>query len=180
MKARLVLMPAMIALLIVTTASGTGLATSTEVPGVCLPGTEPPPAGLVFKCYLPLILVGDAPPPPCTEELEVNDTHTDAMNIVSTRICGTASWDGDQDWYRVRLCSGPWDLRLALDGPDGSNLDLYLYSDPPGWPLYSSESSSADEVLTATALITGTYYVLVQPAWGSGPYELRLNIAHSH
>ncbi len=89
-------------------------------------------------------------------EIEINDTHTDAQTMLATCVEGNASWDGDPDWYRLQVCS-PVDLRLVLEGPEDADLDFYLYGDPPGWPIYSSESVGSDEEITATNVLTGTY-----------------------
>ena len=51
------------------------------------------------------------------------------------------------------------------------DLDLYLHTNPPGVPLAASEGPGLDERLT-TRLITGTYFILAQPAVGAGAYEL--------
>ncbi len=148
---------------------------------ICLPGTGPQPPTPTPpgppRCYLPLVVRGDAGPACTGREQEPNDTHTDATPFVASCYRGTAEWEGDSDWYRVHLCSGPWTLNLTLDGPNGSNLDLYLYGDPPGWPIAASESSGPDESLSVSGLVTGTYYILVQPAWGSGPYTLSAEVA---
>jgi hypothetical protein len=150
----------------------------------CLPGTGPTPPPPTPpgppRCFLPLVIrsEGGTPPPPTCEgaEREPNDTHTDATPFVFSCARGTAEWDGDSDWYRVHLCSGPFTLSAALDGPDGANLDLYLYGDPPGWPIAASESGGPDESLSVPGLVTGTYYILVQPAWGSGAYTLTVGV----
>ena len=93
----------------------------------CLPGTGPTPPPPTPpgppRCFLPLVIrsEGGTPPPPTCEgaEREPNDTHTDATPFVFSCARGTAEWDGDSDWYRVHLCSGPFTLSAALDGPDG-------------------------------------------------------------
>jgi hypothetical protein len=147
----------------------------------CFPGSEPGYTPLPPRAYLPLVQRAGAapqPPPPLscdTPEVEPNDTHTVAQALAGC-VAGSASWDGDPDWYRVNLCSGPHDLALALDGPAGADLDLYLYGDPPGFPLYRSEGTGVDESIAATGLVTGTYYVLVQPAQGSGSYVLNVEV----
>ncbi len=149
--------------------------------GLCLPGTEPEgetPA-MPHHAYLPLMLkAGEESPSPLVcdvLEIEINDTHTDAQVMLATCVEGAASGDGDPDWYRLEVCS-PVDLRLVLEGPDSADLDLYLYGDPPGWPLYSSESIGSDEEITATDVLTGTYYALVQPLVGQGDYVLDVGV----
>lgn len=177
---------AVVAVLVLAVAAVLGLSGPASCQGDdCLPGTGPTPPTPTPpgppRCFLPLVVRGGeaTPPPACPnpgQEQEPNDTHTDATPFVFSCVRGVAEWDGDSDWYRVRLCSGPWNLTVVLDGPDGANLDLYLYGDPPGWPIASSESGGPDEALSVSGLVTGTYYLLVQPAWGSGPYTLSAEV----
>jgi hypothetical protein len=148
-------------------ATGTG-------PRLCFPGTEPRTPPGPYRAYLPLILCARKPvPPTCAPEIEPNATHTDAQVVTDRCVEGHTSWSGDLDWYRLDICS-PVDLFLVLAGPTGVDLDLYLHGDPPGWPLYSSEGvGTSRETITATGLVSGTYYVLVQP-WGQADYELSI------
>ena len=150
--------------------------------GLCLPGTEPVEElpEMPHHFYLPLVVKeGDTPLPPLicdVVEVETNDTHTDAQVMLATCVAGNASWDGDSDWYRLEVCS-PVGLQLTLEGPQDADLDLYLYADPPGWPLYSSENDgSSNETITATNVLTGTYYALVQPITGQGDYVLDVGV----
>lgn len=171
--------PLIIALIAVALAGAPGDAQ----PEGCFPGTGSPPAVLPYRCFLPMVVKGGQStpvpptPPACTGlEQEPNDTHTDATPFVVSCFQGSASWDGDPDWYRVDLCSGPWRLTARLTGPAGANLDLYLYADPPGWPIAASEEGGSEETIAASGLVTGTYYILVQPAWGSGAYTLSAEV----
>jgi len=148
--------------------------------GLCLPGTEPGVdlPEMPHRVYLP-VLIGERSPSPLVcdvLEIEPNSTHTDAQAMLATCVAGNASFYGDSDWYRLEVCS-PVDLRLVLEGPDEIDLDLYLFGDPPGWPLYSSETAySSHEQITATNLITGTYYAHVNPLQGQGDYVLNVGV----
>ena len=142
----------------------------------CFPGTEPR-APQPHHCYLPLIIGEENQPPPlpvCSQEIEPNDTHTDAQVVATACVDGAAAWDGDADWYRLKVCSQvTLVLSLEASGSGALDLDLYLHPDPPGWPLHASERpGTASERITATNLLTGTYYVLVQHASGAGDYRL--------
>jgi hypothetical protein len=149
----------------------------------CLPGTQP--ALDLHQLYLPLVACTDrqpsSPPPSpiCIAEEESNDVHDVAQAVVASCVEGDTDGYGDLDWYELNVCSGPIDqVLLSLDGPeDGANLDLYLYADPPGWPLYSSEGAGADETITATNVLTGVYYALVQPLAGEGDYVLTVAVS---
>lgn len=148
----------------------------------CLPGTWPALGS--HQLYLPLVACTDRQPSPpplptCMVEEESNDVHDSAQAVVARCVEGDADGYGDLDWYRLNVCSGPVDqVILSLDGPeDGANLDLYLYADPPGWPLYSSEEAGADETITATGVLTGIYYALVQPLAGEGDYVLEAAVS---
>jgi len=143
-------------------------------PARCLPGTGP------YHAYLPLVMGvgggGQPPSPECATEQEPNDTHTDAQAFLFVCTDGEVSPDWDADWYRLDLCTGPFDLILTLEGPQDANLNLYLHEDPPGWPLYSAEEPGSSETITATAIATGTYYALVQSVWGQGEYTLTVKV----
>ena len=148
----------------------------------CLPGTWP--ALDAHRLYLPSVACADCqpalpPPPRCLVEEESNDVHDGAQAVVARCVEGDTDGYGDLDWYKLNICSGPvGQVILSLDGPeDGANLDLYLYADPPGWPLYSSEEAGAGEMITATDVLTGVYYALVQPLAGEGDYVLRVAVS---
>ncbi len=148
----------------------------------CLPGTQPVPD--LHRLCLPLVTcAGCQPPSPslpiCMVEEESNDVHDSAQAVVARCVEGDTDGYGDLDWYQLNVCSGPVSqVILSLDGmEDGVNLNLYLYADPPGWPLYSSEGAGADETITATGVLTGVYYALVQPLTGEGDYVLQVAVS---
>ncbi len=150
--------------------------------GACLSGTEPGGvAGMPHGVYLPLVVgagTGSPPLPTCEDESEPNDSHSGAQTITGLCVEGRTVRQGNMDFYRLNICS-PVDLHLALSGVDEADLDLYLYDDPPGWPLHSSETVGASsEAITAAHLLTGTHYVLVQQ-WGAadgGEYKLDIGV----
>jgi hypothetical protein len=172
-----VLLSCLLAFVLLIAGGGTDGVACSLGDGSCLPGTEPLGS---YRIYLPLVIGGNASPPPppaCALEEEPNDVHDNGQVFLSRCVDGSASWDGDLDWYRLNVCSGPLTLILTLEGPEGTNLDLYLHEDPPGWPLYSSEGPGSNEVITATNVVTGTYYAQVAPFWGSqGDYILTIEV----
>jgi len=129
---------------------------------LCLP-LPPQPSTLTYHAYFPVVFRGnEAVPVPtgCTiEEHEPNDLHDQAQPLGHC-VRGNASDPLDMDWYRIEACQGPLDVEIRLAG--AGDVDLYVYGDPPGYPLGASESTGGNEVLSLTHLNTGIYYVVVQ------------------
>lgn len=141
----------------------------------CYPGTDAvdPMSIYPVHTYLPLVVV---PPstPTCANEVEPNDTPLAAQAVTATCVTARAADSGEADWYALRLCS-PAALTLRTTGaPTGTlDLDLSLHGDPPGAPIIAAEGPGSGKLVLAR-LISGTYYVRVQPATGSGDYELSI------
>ncbi len=150
-----------------------------EAGGLCLP-LPIDPQTLSYRTYLPVIQGHGGTPAPetCTvSEREPNEVHTAAQPIDQC-VKGAAPDDLDQDWFKLEVCQGPVDLTLKLEGQ--GDVDLYLHSNPPGQPIARSETVGSREQIQATHLVTGTYYVLVQPAIGAtGTYTLTAKAAWS-
>jgi hypothetical protein len=108
----------------------------------------------------------------CALEVEPKDTHSAAQPVTGACVTANIPSSADADWYALRVCS-PVTLTVRTTGPLTSplDLDLYLHTNPPGVPLASSEGPGLDERII-TRLITGTYFVLAQPAVGAAAYEL--------
>lgn len=141
----------------------------------CFPGTgqiQPPtPAPYPPRVYLPLIIKPAGPTACSGVEFEPNDTHVQATPFEQSCYAGTTTWSGDLDWYQINLCAAA-PLRLSLGGPTSADLDLYLYGNPPGNPLGTSEGTGSQELIATGMLVTGTYFVLISPVSGSGSYTL--------
>ncbi len=171
MKLRLLLSIALLVLLLV----GLSLASAPARCVLCLPLPPAPGPQYAPRAFLPLILAPGSPPAPGVCEVveqEPNDVHTQAQAL-DRCVSGAAYNDLDMDWYRLEACQGPVNLTLRLTAAE--NLDLYLYGDPPGYPLAVSESWGGDEEIRISELLTGTYYALVQPALGAqGTYVLEV------
>ncbi len=146
---------------------------SGDVP--CYPGTDAVESSSLYPVhtFLPLVV---APPstPTCADEIEPNDTHATAQAVTTACVTARAADSGEADWYALRLCS-PVALTVrtqeVLTG--GLNLDLSLHGDPSGVPITSADGPGPGKLVLAR-LIAGTYYVRVQPAAGSGAYELSI------
>ncbi len=143
----------------------------------CYPGTgatEPPTSPFPVRAFLPLVTASDTAT--CAAEIEPNDTHTVAQAVTGACVATSVASSADADWYALRLCS-PVTLTVRTKGALNSllDLDLYLHGNPPGVPLASSEGPGLGEIVTAR-LITGTYFALVQPAAGAGPYEVWIEV----
>lgn len=106
----------------------------------------------------------------------LDDTPADAAPLaLPGRVSGRISEEGDQvDVYRIDL-SARHPLRLRLAG-SGGDLDLALY--PPGTTSLEAAAAARSNGGTSSELIaydpprSGSYYVAVQAAIGSGSYTL--------
>lgn len=147
--------------------------------GLCLP-LPPQLATLTHHAYFPVIFRGDeaVPVTGCTvREYEPNDLHTEAQAL-GYCVRGDASDPLDMDWYRLEACQGPVDVQVRLAG--SGDVDLYVYGDPPGYPLGASETTGGNETVYLTHLNTGAYYVVVQPGLvGAGAYTVTVEAAWS-
>ncbi len=141
-------------------------------PGTSLPAQPRSPSSYPPRAYLPLIVRPESALTCGAAEQEPNDTHAQASPFEHPCYTGVTSGSGDLDWYQVELCSAVPALSLYLTGPATADLDLYLYGDPPGQPIGSSEGAGSQELISASGLVTSTYFVLVSPVSGSGAYTL--------
>ena len=98
-----------------------------------------------------------APPPPCTPEVEPNDS-SNTPTPLAAASCGSIASSADLDWYRWSA-SAPF--ALAFDNPAGLSLVVYRYS--------SSRWRAVTPVGGTYA--AGSYYAVVR---GTGGTSYRL------
>jgi hypothetical protein len=119
------------------------------------PGTSPYPP----RAYLPLVAVEI-----CTLEREPNNAYSTAQTLMTNCFAGQIQSTPnfvDVDWYRLHLCSPIGTATIHLQG-EGA-LALNLYANPNSAPIASGQPLGTNSALTATALLSGTYYVRVSP-----------------
>ena len=124
--------------------------------------------------YLPVVMNLR---PPSLDDCEPNGTPALACLIEPGIHRAHISSLYDQDWY-VFSFDAESQVTIRLRVPEDDNYDLYLYGDPPSWPMaYSVTLGNAEETIAA-ALSAGSYYVLVFPAVQASafPYELTLEV----
>ncbi|MBI3943678.1 MAG: hypothetical protein HY326_11750, partial [Chloroflexi bacterium] len=98
---------------------------------------------------------------------ESNDTFLSAYGPLQPDVeykayiwnCSVSSQDLDYYWFNVTVLGVPFDVYL-WNVPDFTDYDLYLY-DPSQNELARSTNVNADEHISWTPNITGTYYALV-------------------
>ncbi|GIW71978.1 MAG: hypothetical protein KatS3mg102_1520 [Planctomycetota bacterium] len=87
------------------------------------------------------------------------------------QLAGAGGWRA----WSYRASGGA--LRLELDGPPGSDFDLYVFRlTAAGSPelVAHAASPAADEVLSLRTTAGTTYYLVVHSARGAGAFQLRL------
>jgi subtilisin family serine protease len=91
---------------------------------------------------------------------------------------GGVAWPGDvNDVYKRTLLKGKR-YRVRIDGPAGSDFDLYVYRPgtkeiwQPGKTVARAFTFSADETATFRAPVRGTFYIQVTSWFSSGRYTL--------
>jgi hypothetical protein len=137
---------------------------------------------LTPQAYLPLVLSAWPPKPGDLDTCEPNGAPASACRIEAGIYLGHVSSPYDQDWYTFTLDGDPGgverDVCVSLKVPEGDDYDLYLYGDPPEWPIaFSTHPGNARETVEA-ALPAGSYYILVFPTHqaSSLPYTLALEV----
>ena len=124
--------------------------------------------------YLPLVMNLR---PPSLDDCEPNGTPALACPIEPGTHQAHISSLYDQDWYVFAL-DDESQVTVRLRVPEDDNYDLYLYGDPPSWPMaYSVTLGNAEETIAA-ALSAGSYYILIFPAVQASEshYELTLEV----
>ncbi len=92
---------------------------------------------------------------------------------------GSLSGTGDEDFYRISVPAGASQLEVVLDGPAGSDFDLYTRQGArPSDSTYSCRpyTSSSDETCTHSNPAAGDWYIRVDSYSGSGSYTLTATV----
>lgn len=117
------------------------------------------------------------------------DGNIDGARPITAKRTGTISWPADDnDVFKRRLVKGTT-YRIALNGPKGKDLDLWVwrpktkeifqftascFSSPscPSFQAASARPGTADEAVTFRAHATGTYFIQVNGWYSGGRYTL--------
>ncbi len=92
---------------------------------------------------------------------------------------GSLSAAGDEDFYRINVPSGATQLDVVLDGPSGSDFDLYTRQGArPTDSTYSCRpyTSSSEESCSHSNPAAGDWYVRVDSYSGSGSYTVTATV----
>jgi hypothetical protein len=88
-------------------------------------------------------------------------TITRSSAISGSLPISNAASTTEYDWYRLVL-SVAAPVTMALTGPVGQDIDLYLYASDGTIPIAASFSETSNESLSQS-LAAGTYFIVVRP-----------------
>lgn len=91
-----------------------------------------------------------------------------------SEVSGSLARTGDEKTYKVSVSNK---LTINLDGPEGSDFDIYVKKgSPPTRSSYDSKgySSQASETLAIQVDESGDYYIMVRSYEGSGNFKLKV------
>ena len=88
-------------------------------------------------------------------------TITRSSAISGSLPISNAASTTEYDWYRLVL-SAAAPVTMALTGPVGQDIDLYLYASDGTIPIAASFSETSNESLSQS-LAAGTYFIVVRP-----------------
>ncbi len=92
---------------------------------------------------------------------------------------GTISTSGGTAYYSVAVTTTASKLVVTLDGPTGTDFDLYVkLGSNPTTSSYTvkADTSSPDEVATVNNPSTGTYYIMIKAYSGTGAYTIKADL----
>ncbi len=95
---------------------------------------------------------------------------------------GSLSASGDEDFYRINVPSGATQLEVILDGPSGSDFDLYTRNGArPTDSTYDCRpyTGSSDETCTHSNPAAGDWYVRIDSYSGGGAYTVTATVTTS-
>ena len=100
----------------------------------------------------------------------LESTSTTCTLTVGSSVTGFIESTGDADWFRVSLTGGT-NYRIQLDGPDGSNFNVEVFS-ADGSTTGTSGTDAGDEDFTYMPSTSASYYIQVSGISGTGVYTL--------
>jgi hypothetical protein len=141
-------------------------------------GVGSPEATQTTNAWIAVGVVETAPPPPCTDIYESNETRTAAKTIANnTDITAKISSTTDKDWFTFTTVAGATNIRVSL-----SNLfvdyDIRLYNSAGTQIAISQNGGATSETIRYNTANTGVYYLQVygyNGANNSACYLLRAN-----
>ena len=89
---------------------------------------------------------------------------------------GKLSEDDDADWYFFAVCEGQ-EIEIDMTPPSGFNFDLSLCNDDADVVASSTNSGSATESVTYTAVYTGRYYMGIEFVSGTGEGQYSFDVS---
>ena len=115
----------------------------------------------------------------CTDSWEPNETwETAATMPTGLHIGPYICTDTDVDWFKFSVTAGQ-QITVTMDSLP-ANYDVALYDPTGAWKGTSDNTSTADEALTHTAMLTGDYAVRVYGVAGAydanDTYRLRVDV----
>ena len=126
--------------------------------------------------------IGQVTPPPsgCPDAYEPNDDFSQAKTIVpGTTIRAYICTEGEQDYYKFTVAAGQHITVRLTNIPAGQDYDLYLDDPSQTDVAVSNQSGNVDERIDYTAIVGGTYYIIVTGYSGystTQPYSLRVDV----
>jgi len=102
------------------------------------------------------------------EQVTAHNSSATAQTIaLSSAISGSLPISDDTsstvfDWYRLVL-SATTPVTMALTGPVGQDIDLYLYASDGTIPIAASFSDTTSNESLSQSLAAGTYFIVVRP-----------------
>lgn len=102
-----------------------------------------------------------APPPPCTDVYEANESLSAAKSIaLNTDLTALISTSTDKDWYTFTTTSAAPNLKVTLTNLP-ADYDVKLYNSAGTQLAVSQNGGTTDESITRNTTTAGTYYIQV-------------------
>lgn len=119
-----------------------------------------------------------APPPPCTDTYESNETISAAKPIpTNTDVTALISSTTDKDWFSFTTAAGATNISISLSNLP-ADYDIRLYNSAGTQIAISQNGGTTSESIKYNTTTTGTYYIQVYGYNGANStscYLLRVN-----